>query len=56
MKRPLHNKVEAPKKEANGLTCHMLLNYADVRGDNLAVTWVDVEPGTRHLFPDPGDP
>ena len=41
------NKSEVPTRERDGLTCHLLLQDTDVRGTRLAVTWVDVEPGSR---------
>lgn len=43
----VRNKSEAPTRQREGLTCHLLLQEHDVRGDQLAVTWVDVEPGSR---------
>ncbi len=43
------SKNESPVKAADGLTCHLLLQQSDVRGDKLAVTWVDVEPGCRQI-------
>lgn len=40
------NKADAPKRNRLGLTCHLLLQENDVRGDHLAVTWVDILPGS----------
>lgn len=41
------NKDRAVIRECNGLKCHILLHENDVRGDRLAVTWCDLEPGVR---------
>ncbi len=41
------NKANAPTRKGDGLRCHVLLQEHDVRGDHLAVTWVDVAPGGR---------
>jgi len=48
------NKNEMPSRGRDGLVCHLLLQESDVRGTRLAVTWVDVSPGScqhphRHL-------
>jgi mannose-6-phosphate isomerase-like protein (cupin superfamily) len=41
------NLAGAPKGELEGLVSHVLLQEGDVPGSELAVTWVDVEPGAR---------
>ena len=43
------NKNNSPVKVDDGLSCHLMLQETDVRGDSLAVTWVDVEPGARQI-------
>ncbi len=39
-------KREAPVRRISGLTSYILLQQGDVASDNLAITWVDVEPGS----------
>lgn len=39
-------KAEAPVRRLSGLTSYILLQQGDVPSDNLAITWVDVEPGS----------
>jgi quercetin dioxygenase-like cupin family protein len=39
--------ASAPKGELEGLVSHVLLQGGDVPGSELAVTWVDVEPGAK---------
>ena len=41
------NLAGAPKGEIEGLVSHVLLQEGDVPGSELAVTWVDVEPGAK---------
>ena len=41
------NKFEAISYERDGLTSYILLQQGDLPGDRLAVTWVDVVPGSR---------
>jgi mannose-6-phosphate isomerase-like protein (cupin superfamily) len=43
------HKDTAPKRPREKLTSICLLAWGDVAGDNLAVTWVDVEPGGRQI-------
>jgi quercetin dioxygenase-like cupin family protein len=46
--------ASAPTGELEGLVSHVLLQDGDVPGGQLAVTWVDVEPGAkqpRHSHP-----
>ena len=40
------NKSEAPQRARKGLVSHILLQQGDVQNDRLAVTWVDVAPGS----------
>jgi methionyl-tRNA synthetase len=40
-------KSTADKRERNGLVSHFLLGKGDVDGDAMAITWVDVNPGSR---------
>ncbi len=40
------NRSEAPQREKDGLVSHILLHEGDVPGARLAVTWVDVAPGS----------
>ena len=40
-------KSEAPRRERQGLVSNILLQRGDVPGDRLAITWVDVAPGSR---------
>lgn len=37
----------APKRQRAGLIAHILLQRGDTPSDNLAITWVEVEPGHR---------
>ena len=37
----------APKGELEGLVSHVLLQEGDVAGSELAVTWVEVDPGAK---------
>jgi mannose-6-phosphate isomerase-like protein (cupin superfamily) len=37
----------APQRQRVGLVSHILLQKDDVPGDHLAVTWVEVEPGSQ---------
>jgi mannose-6-phosphate isomerase-like protein (cupin superfamily) len=39
--------ASAPKRELDGLTSHILLEEGDAPGGELAVTWVDVDPGAE---------
>lgn len=39
-------KKEAPVRRLRGLTSYILLQQGDVPSDNLAITWVEVEPGS----------
>jgi mannose-6-phosphate isomerase-like protein (cupin superfamily) len=39
------SKDEAVRRELPGLESYLLLGRGDVPSDNLAVTWVDVQPG-----------
>jgi mannose-6-phosphate isomerase-like protein (cupin superfamily) len=41
----VRNISDAPQRRRAGLVSHILLQRGDVAGSNLAVTWVDVEPG-----------
>lgn len=41
----LQNKADAPQRTRPGLTSHALLQRGDEGDTDLAVTWVDVEPG-----------
>lgn len=43
----VRNKSRAPARERDGLICHLLLQESDIRGDHLAVTWVEIKPGSR---------
>ncbi|RMF56172.1 MAG: cupin domain-containing protein [Calditrichaeota bacterium] len=43
------NKSTAPTRKRDGLTCHLLLQEGDVRNSRIAVTWVEVEPGSCQL-------
>lgn len=40
------NKLKAPRRERDGLISHILLQQGDIHGDQLAITWVDVLPGS----------
>lgn len=40
------NKEEAPRHEREGLTSYVLLQHGDVTNAKLAVTWVNIEPGS----------
>ena len=40
------NRSKAPRRERDGLISHILLQQGDVHGDRLAITWVDVLPGS----------
>jgi len=40
------NKSEAPRREREGLASHILLQQGDVPDVRLAITWVDVAPGS----------
>jgi len=40
-------KSEARRRERDGLVSSILLQRGDVPGDRLAITWVDVAPGSR---------
>lgn len=42
----INNKSKVPKRERNGLVSHILLQKGDVPYDRLAITWVDVTPGS----------
>ncbi len=41
------NIADAPQREREGLTSHILLQQGDVPGLGLSVTWVEVAPGSR---------
>lgn len=41
------NKTEVPKRERYGLTSHFMLQTGDIAESQLAVTWVDVQPGKK---------
>ncbi len=41
------NLAEAPQREREGLTSHILLQQGDVPDVGLSVTWVEVAPGAR---------
>ena len=45
----VRHKDSAAKRLREGLTSICLLARGDVPGDQLAVTWVDVEPGGRQI-------
>ncbi|HWQ19989.1 MAG TPA: cupin domain-containing protein [Methanotrichaceae archaeon] len=40
------NLINAPRRVRGGLTSCILLQKGDVPGDKLAITWVDVGPGS----------
>jgi len=40
------NKSEAPRRERNGFTSHILLQQGDILDVRLAITWVDVAHGS----------
>ena len=39
--------TEAPERKREGLVSHVLLQERDVAESEMAVTWVEVEPGAR---------
>ncbi len=41
----IRSRSEAPQRRRPGLVSHILLQRGDVAGSELAVTWVDIEPG-----------
>jgi mannose-6-phosphate isomerase-like protein (cupin superfamily) len=41
------NKTAVPKRERYGLTSHFMLQTGDIAESQLAITWVDVEPGKK---------
>lgn len=43
----IRSKQHADKRERSGLWSHFMLGQGDVPGDALAITWVDVDPGSK---------
>jgi mannose-6-phosphate isomerase-like protein (cupin superfamily) len=43
------NRLEAPRRERDGLVSHILLDAGDPPETRLTVTWVDVGPGSEQI-------
>jgi mannose-6-phosphate isomerase-like protein (cupin superfamily) len=43
----IRSKGQVPVRERSGLVSHFLLSRGEVAGDALAITWVEVGPGSR---------
>lgn len=41
------NLSEAPKRIRNGLVSYILLQHGDTQSNNLAITWVEIQPGHK---------
>lgn len=46
----IRRKTQVDKRERSGLTSHFMLGRGDTNENELAVTWVDVIPGSRQIL------